>query len=31
MENKNGDKCFQYALILALNCNEIKKKELEKV
>ena len=28
-KNKKDDKCFQYALTLALNYNEIKEKELE--
>ena len=30
-KNKKDDKCFQYALTLALNYNEVKKKELEKI
>ena len=30
-ENIKDDKCFQYVLTLSLNCNEIKKKELENV
>ena len=30
-KNKKNDKCFQYALTLALNYNEIKKKELKSI
>ena len=30
LKNEKDDKCFQYALTLALNYNEIKKKELNK-
>ena len=30
-KNKKYDTCFQYALTLALNCNKIKKKELENI
>ena len=30
-KNKNDDKCFQYALTLALNYSEIRKKELENI
>ena len=30
-KNEKDDKCFQYALTLALNYNRIKKKDLEKI
>ena len=30
-KNEKDDKCFQYALTLALNYSEIKKRELENI